>query len=236
MSDLGRFEDNAPFGQDYLALEADNFSHAPTPLDTAAIHQLLSNEQYHRGGDAAYGMFDMYLSVKGMMATTLGATLQQELMRNPAEREIIKGSHAPFALMAEAPFDWKGVTLALGAFALTNAATRVRNYHRMDQDSAKALAQIYSGEQYIPATKRQAMVRRAGQRIGRGAVTAAACYGAYKVGEQLNTIDDLYGGVGLAATGMATIQVAKHRAKQFSRNMTATMRGSRRRNQHELDY
>ena len=216
MSNIRQFRDDGGFDQSQSTPDDGNFSHEAAPFDALAIHQLLSNEDYRRGSDASYGMLDIALSAKGMLATTLGSTLQQELVNNPAERQILKGSHDIFALMAEAPFEWKGVTLALGAFALTNAASRVRSYHRLDRDSAKALDQIYSSEQYIPATRSQTMLRRTRQRLGRGAVTAAACYGAYKIGEQHSAIEDLYGGMGLVATSIVTIQAAKYRARQFS--------------------
>lgn len=184
-------------------------------IDSAEVDRLLSDERVYRANNAHLGMIDIYLCAAGLVSTTISAAVQTELAHNPQEKAALHGSLDPFILMSEVPFEWKGITLALGAFAVTNAAARIKKYYRMTKDSCVAIEQLLSAESFTPATPKQTKLRRVGQRLGRGAVTAASCYGAYKAGEHLPPLLDLWGSAVLIAAATGSVHVAKYQAKQF---------------------
>ncbi len=156
-----------------------------------------SEHLYYRALDASrnvvnaksFAMWDMALAVQSTVVFGWLNAIQEDIDKTGAE-PLSNGSMTGI-LLNTVPLDWKGAAVAVGAFAITDAAQRVRNADKDTQTIQSDLNAFSQGVEILPFTRRQKIIKKLGRTASRTAITGAAMYGGYKIGEGLEATQAL---------------------------------------------
>ena len=144
-----------------------------------------------------YAVADLGLAGKTIFAMGFLGTMQQEI-RDGYEPMVCGTEYC--SPWADFPLDARGIAVAAGAYAVTSIASRIRNKERTRDMVMTNLEAAINGDliPYSPATMH---ARRLMRWTGAKAITGAAIYGGYKLGEELTVGESLATGFGLLALG-----------------------------------
>lgn len=174
------------------------------PLTVPQIAQL---EFDRRRDEAEFASVDTALAMKGILVSGLMEALQTEHKVNAAAGKApmddmngIQGFL--FQEIPQLPFDWKAIGLTLGAYVATNTVKRHRGYQTYGRELDKTLKAVQGSDEFIPHTTKSLKRFQRVQRLKRAAATTVAMAAAYKVGENLTTVQNMFAGGSVALTGI----------------------------------
>lgn len=192
---------------------------AEQPLTVPQIAQL---EYSHRKDAAQFASIDAALAMKGIVASGLMETLQTEHQARAVSGEApladIDGLQGfLFQDLPHLPLDWKAVGLSLGAYVATSAVKRSRDYEAYGRELGETFAAAQGSLEFTPHTPRSLKRFQRTQRVKRATATVVAMSAAYKIGENLTTIQNMLAGGSVALAGAVSPRIIdKVRARQQS--------------------
>lgn len=144
-----------------------------------------------------------------MVFGTFGEALQTDAERLTALGEPVPDVPGVMGWMVNAlatnPLDSKALGLACATVAATGLVHAARTMRDISAENVLLSAGIDREAAVEPVG------RRALRRLGTYAVSGAAAFGAYKVGENLSAVTDMFAGMGVIGGGAGYLEVMKKR-------------------------